>query len=161
MTPVALGDLPSQQPVPTGLMQFKRGAIDAQVVCPADNSIMYDGAGSPMQIYLTTGSRPGWWVIRAENIFVIADAAWYYFAWYVQLGPTADVNGIQNQYAHHRLHSAVSWQQSCIDTVYYLNPNTTYAATMRFRDRQAGTVYYFTGPNYCYISGEFIAEGSL
>ena len=160
MSPVALGALPSEQPVPTGLQQFKRGASAAQVVCPANNSIMYDNAGAPMQVAITTGSRPGWWVIRAENIFIIGDAAWYYFAWYVQLSP-ADATGWSIDYAHHRLHSALGWQQSCIDTAFKLNASTTYTATMYFRDRQAGTVYYFTGPEYCTISGEFIAEGSL
>jgi hypothetical protein len=160
VSPVNLGDLPSQQPVPTGLAQLKRGASDAQTVCPADNSIMYDGAGSPMRIAITTGSRPGWWVIRAENIFIIGDAAWYYFAWYVQLSP-ADALGISNEYAHHRLHSIPGWEQSCIDTAYRLNANTTYTATMIFRDRQGGTVYYWTGKDYCTIGGEFVAEGSL
>jgi hypothetical protein len=160
MTPVALGALPSNQPAPTGLVQYKRGAANAQTVCPADSYAMGDGAGGYMQIGITTGARPGWWIIRAENIFIIADAAWYYFAWYVNLN-VADANGIQNEYAHHRLHSALGWEQSCIDTAYRLAANTSYLATMVFGYRQAGTVYYWTGPDYCTIQGEFIGEGSL
>jgi hypothetical protein len=160
VSPVNLGDLPSTQPVPTGLGQIKRGAADAQVVCPANYDIFYDGAGNPMRIAITTGSRPGWWVIRAENIFVLADAAWYYAAWSVTLN-MADVNGINSEFAHMHLHSALGWNVSCIDTAYRLNANTTYLATMYMRDRQAGTWYYWSGPNYSYISGEFIAEGSL
>jgi hypothetical protein len=160
MSPVNLGDLPSQQPVPTGLQQFKRGANNVGVVCPADNTIMYDGAGVPMRVTITTVTRPGWWVIRAENIFLLNDAAWYWFAWYVKLEP-ADALGVSSDYAHHRLHASLGWEQSCIDAAYKLNPMTTYWATMYFRDRQAGTVNYFSGPDYCTISGEFIAEGSL
>jgi hypothetical protein len=160
MTPVALGDLPSQQPAPTGLVQFKRGAANAQTICPGNNSIMYDGAGSPMRISLTTGSRPGWWIIRAENIFLLADATWYWFAWYILVEPS-DLDGYGNQMAHGRLHSALSWNQSCLDAAYRLNANTAYQCTMYFRDRQAGSFYYWTGPDYCTLSGEFIAEGSL
>jgi hypothetical protein len=159
MTPVKLGDLPSNQPAPTGLVQFKRGAANAQTVCPADHNAMGDGAGGYMQIGITP-TRPGWWVIRAENIFIIADGAWYYFAWYVKLDP-ADADGNYQDYAHHRLHSALGWQQSCLDTAFRLNAGQAYLATMVFRDRQAGTVYYWTGPDYCTISGEFVGEGSL
>jgi hypothetical protein len=162
MSPVALGDLPSNEPVPTGRVSLKRGASNSGVVCPPNNSIMYDGPGSPwpMYVYVDTGSRPGWWIIRAENIFILSDAAWYYFAWYVRLDPP-DADGVSIEYGHHRLHSALGWQQSCIDAAFRLNPNTHYEATMYFRDRQAGTVSYFTGPDYCTIGGEFIAEGSL
>lgn len=160
MTPVNLGDLPSNQPAPTGLGQLKRGAANAQTLCPANGYAMGDGAGGYMQIGITTGSRPGWWVIRAENIFIIGDAAWYYFSWYVNLNQ-ADANGIQNEMCHGRIHSAIGWQHYAIDTAYRLNPNTSYLATMVYGSRQAGTHYYWTGPDYCTIGGEFIAEGSL
>jgi hypothetical protein len=160
MSPVNLGDLPSQSPAPTGLGQLKRGASNAQTATPADNSILYDGAGAPMRIALTTGPRPGWWLVRAETIFIIGDGAWYYFAWYVQLSP-ADADGIQNHYAHGRLHSAIGWEQSCIDAAYRLNPSTSYTATMMYGYRQAGSHYYWTGPDYTTIAGEFVAEGSL
>jgi hypothetical protein len=161
MSPVKLGDLPSNQPVPTGKIQFKLAGPAAAVVCPPNNTIMGDNSGNPMQIAITTPpTRGGWWVIRAENIFSLADGAWYYFAWYVQLSP-ADADGKSIDYAHHRLHNALGWQQSCLDTAFKLNANTAYTCAMYFRDRQAGTVYYFTGPEYCYISGEFIAEGSI
>lgn len=159
MSPVKLGDLPSNEPIPTGKVQMKRGASNVGIVCPANNTIMYDGAGAPMQIAITP-TRPGWWVIRAENIFILSDAAWYYFAWYVNLAP-ADANGNSIDYAHHRLHNAIGWQQSCLDTAFKLNANTAYTASMYFRDRQAGTVQYYGGPEYCMIAGEFIAEGSI
>ena len=159
MSPVNLGDLPSHQPVPTGLGQLKRGATDNEGGAPADHSMMTDGWGSPMQIAITP-TRPGWWVIRAETIFRNLDAAWYYFAWYVKCSP-ADMDGVADEYCHGRLHSFIQWQHYALDTVYKLAANTTYTATMYFGYRQAGTVYMYYGPNYTYISGEFIAEGSL
>jgi hypothetical protein len=159
MTPVNLGDLHSNEPVPTGLVQLKRGQIDGQSPF-ADWSYIYDGVGGPMQIAITTGNRPGWWVIRAETIFSIADAAWYFFHWFVRCSPV-DENGWGDDHNYHRLHSALSWQQSCLDTAYRLKANTTYTATMFCAGRQAGTIYYWTGSTYHYIKGEFIAEGSL
>ena len=160
MTPVNLGDLPSNEAAPTGRVQFKRGAANAQVLCPIDHTAMGDGAGSPMRLEIWGQTRPGWWVFRAENIFIIGDNAWYWFAWYIKLEP-ADENGVSQEFAHHRLHSALGWQQSCIDTAFKLKANQYYIATMTFRDRQAGSVYYWTGPDYCTLSAEYIAEGSL
>ena len=159
MSPVNLGALPSNQPAPTGLCQIKRGAADAQSVCPANNTAMLDGAGAPMRIAITP-ARAGWWVIRAETIFILADAAWYYFSWYIQLSP-ADANGWSADYSFHCLHNAVGWRQNAIDAVFLLNASTAYTATMMFNVRQAGTVSYWTGSTYCYIAGEFIGEGSV
>src|SRR3954465_9540316 len=101
MTPVNLGQLPSDQPVPTGLCQFKRGVSSAQVVVPADNTAFGDNAGGLMRIAITP-QRAGWWIIRAQTIFTLADATWYYLAWNVTLNP-ADANGIVTEAAHHRL----------------------------------------------------------
>ena len=158
MTPVALGELPSQQPVPTGFGQIKRGQVDGQSPW-GDWNYLYDGAGGLMQIAITP-TRPGWWVIRAETIFSMLDAAWYFFHWFVRCSP-ADANGITDEHNYHRLHSSLSWEQSCLDTAFKLNANTTYTATMFCAGRSAGSIYYWTGGTYTYISGEFIAEGSL
>jgi hypothetical protein len=159
MTPVNLGDLPLVQPIPTGLGQLKRGAWGGEGNVPADGAAFYDPY-VPMQIAITTGPRPGWWVIRAEAIFRILDAAWYYFSWYVDISPR-DATYASPDYCHGRLHSAISWQHYALDTAFRLAANTSYTATMYFNNRQAGTIYTFYGENYLYIGGEFIAEGSL
>jgi hypothetical protein len=159
MTPVNLGDLPSAQPIPTGLGQLKRGASANEYGCTGPNPFS-DGAGGSMQIAITTGSRPGWWIVRAETIFRLLDSAWYYFAWSVRLSP-ADALGVSQEMGHGRLHVIPSWQHYAIDTVYKLNANTTYTAAMWFEYHQAGTVMIYLGPEYTYIGGEFIAEGSL
>lgn len=159
MTPVTLGDLSSTQPIPTGLGQLKRGAWEGEGNVPADGGLFSD-AYSPLAISITTGTRPGWWVVRSEMIFRILDAAWYYFAWGIRCSP-ADLDGIADQSSHGRLHSAISWQHYACDAVYRLAANTTYTANPYFAYRQGGTIYAYYGPNYMYIGGEFIAEGSL
>ena len=159
MTPVKLGDLPSNEPAPTGLVQVKRGTVGAGTQSWADYNYFLDGAGNPMQIAITP-TRPGWWIVRAETIFSIADGAWYYCEWRVRCSP-ADANGIGDDFNYHRLHSALSWQQACLDTAFKLNANTTYTASMVIGGHSAGTWYYWAGAPYHYIKGEFIAEGSL
>lgn len=159
MTPVALGDLPSNQPAPTGLVQVKFGAVGSGQQNWADYNFFQDGAGALMQIAITP-NRPGWWVIRAETIFSILDGAWYYCEYRVRCSP-ADANGIGDDFNYHRLHSALSWQQACLDTAFKLNAGQTYTATMLMGGRNAGTWYYWSGPDYHRIMGEFVAEGSL
>ena len=160
MTPVNLGDLPSAEPVPTGLGQLKRGNQDGQVQW-ADWTQMYHDSAPLYEMRISIyPPRPGWWVIRAENIFLMAEAAWYYFHWFVRCSP-ADANGITDEHNYHRLHSALNWQQSCIDTAFKVNASTYYEAGMFYGGRSGGTVYRWTGSTYSYISGEFIAEGSL
>lgn len=162
MTPVNLGDLPSNQPVPTGLVQIRRGKAGQGQLPFRDNTIMYEEINFDLwPLYITIGTtRPGWWVIRAENIFSIVDATWHYFNWFVRLSQP-DENGIQDEYNYHRLHSALSWQQSCLDTAFKLKANTYYEATAYFGGRSGGTIYRWGGPEYTYIKGEFIGEGSL
>ena len=162
MTPVNLGDLPSNEAAPTGLVQIRRGVVGAGQVQWSDHSPMYENVGSPwpMYIYISTGNRPGWWVIRAETIFSMADAAWYYFHWYIHLSQ-ADENGVQDDHNYKCQHSALSWQQSCLDTAFKLKANAYYEATMYYGGRSGGTVYRWCGADYTYIKGEFIAEGSL
>jgi hypothetical protein len=125
----------------------------------ADGTVFNDPY-SPLTISITTGSRPGWWVVRSEMIYRILDSAWYYFAWGIRCTP-ADVNGISEEMSHGRLHAIPSWQHYACDAVYRLAANTTYTAAVYFAYRQGGTIYAYYGPNYMYIGGEFIAEGSL
>lgn len=162
MTPVNLGDLPSNESAPTGNVQVKRGKVGVGQEGWNSQSPMYiepPPSAWPMYIY-TQSKYAGWWVIRAETIFSLADATWQYFNWYVHLS-SPDENGIQNEYNYHRLHSALSWQPSCLDTAFKLKGNTYYEATMYFGDRSGGTLYRWCGAEYSYIKGEFIAEGSL
>ena len=60
------------------------------------------------------------------------------------------------------MHSAQGWTESCINTVYRLAANTAYYAEMYWPNASSGyNQSYFAGPDYQYISGEFVGEGSI
>ena len=164
MSPTNLGDLPSNQPAPTGLCQIKRGGGGGVNYSNgiAQGTTISDGAGGYMTIAVTP-PRPGWWIIRAETIWLMLDATWAYFTWCVSCNPV-DANGWGGgggDWNHMSQHSAQGWQESCIDTAYRLNANTTYTAGMYWGYSQGWTQQIYTGGDYTYISGEFIEDGSL
>jgi hypothetical protein len=157
MSPAYLGALPLDQPAPTGLVQLKRGA-GGQIAVPGNYSPLVDGIGGTMKIAITP-TRPGWWCLRAETIF-ITNANWISFAWYIEVLP-ADYNGDQSTWNYCTMHSAQGWQQSCLDATYRLKANTAYTAEMRFAFTQGEQQYFYAGPGYTFIAGEFVGEGRL
>lgn len=163
MTPVNLGALPSNQPVPTGLCQIKRGT-PATGTITWNNTVsvrpLEDGSGQPMRIAITP-TRPGLWLIRAETIWSSPDATWTYFHWGVRCVPL-DANGEGDDRNHHAMHSALGWTESVVNTVYRLNAGTAYYAEMYWPNASSGfNQGYFSGQDYHCIMGEFVAEGSL
>jgi len=162
MTPVNLGDLPTNSPVPLGTCQLKRGAVDGQVnytSANADGTVILDGAGAPMQIQVTPAVN-SWWLIRAEMIWSSPDAAWSYQQVRIDLTP-ADLDGFSKDYAMLPIHSALSWQDVNIHTAYRIAANTLYTARLCWVTSNAYNHYMWTGKDYTYISGELIAEGSF
>lgn len=162
MTPVNLGQLPTDQPAPTGLCQVKRGVANTSTPLTSGSGVvsLLDGAGAPMRISITP-SRPGWWLVRAETMWVLSDAAWYYCHWGVRCVPL-DADNRGDDRNHMCIHSALSWQESVINTAYRLNANTAYYCEMYWPNSvNAGTWNYHTWYEYHYIFGEFIEDGSL
>lgn len=160
MSPTNLRDLPSSQPAPTGLCQLKQGqGVGVTYSNAAQYQTITDGAGNPMQIQITP-TRPGWWVVRGETIWVANDAAWYYFTWYLSISPT-DADGWSADYNHMCQHSYQGWMQSCIDTVWRLNAGVAYTARMNWGYSQGGSQQMYSGSTYTSLMGEFIGEGVL
>jgi hypothetical protein len=161
MSPTNLGDLPSNEPAPTGLVQLKRGVANQTDGYTNNNpigTVLTDGAGGRMEIAITP-ARPGWWLIRAENIIYSPDAIWTYCYWEVFLTPN-DADNVNLAIAYLPLHSALSWNESCIDTAHRLNAGVAYKAQMRWRANSGYSHGFWTGPDYCYIMGEFVEDGS-
>lgn len=163
MTPINLGDLPSNQPVPTGLCQIKRGTPTTGTIT-WNNTVsirpMEDGNGQPMRIAITP-QRAGWWIIRAETIWSSPDPTWSYFHWGVRLVPL-DLDGAGDDRMHHCMHSAQGWTESALNTVYRLGAGIAYYAEMYWPNASSGyNQSYFSGQDYHYIMGEFVGEGSI
>jgi hypothetical protein len=162
MSPINFGQLPSDQPVPTGLCQIKRGVSNVSIAVTAASGVvaLQDGAGAPMRISITP-PRPGMWLIRAETMWVLSDAAWYYCHWGVRCVPL-DADGRGDDRNHHCIHSALSWTEQVINTAYRLNAGVAYYCEMYWpASANAGTWNYHCYPEYHYISGEFLEDGSL
>lgn len=163
MSPINLDALPSNQPAPTGLCQIKRGgAAVGGITLNNTFSVrpLEDGNGQPMRIAITP-QNAGYWVIRAETIWSSPDAAWDYFHWGVRCVPL-DADGYGDDRNHHAMHSALSWTESVINTVYRLNAGTAYYTEMYWPNASSGyNQTYFASQDYHYIMGEFVAEGTL
>lgn len=162
MSPINLGELPTDQPAPTGLCQIKRGIANASTALTSGSGVvpLYDGSGGPMRVSITP-NRPGWWVIRCETMWVLSDAAWYYAHWGVRCVPL-DADGRGDDRNHMCIHSALSWTEQVINTAYRLRPSVPYYAEAYWPNSvNAGTWNYHTYPEYHFISGEFIEDGAL
>lgn len=162
MTPISLGQLPSNQPVPNGLCQIKRGTANTSIGWYSGVAVqpLQDGSGNPMRIAITP-ARSGWWVIRAETMWVLSDAAWYYAHWGVRCVPL-DADGRGDDRNHMCLHSALSWTEQVINTAYRLNAGTPYYAEQYWpNSANAGTWNYHVYWEYHSIMGEFIEDGAL
>jgi hypothetical protein len=162
MSPTNLGQLPVNQPPPTGLCQIKRGAANGVVNYSQGVGVtpISDGASGVMRINITP-PRAGWWVIRAEAIWTLADAQWYYCQLGLRLVPL-DADGRGDDRNHICIHNALSWQEMCFNSAYRLNAGVAYYAEMYWpQSANAGTWGVWTGPDYTFIFGEFIEDGSL
>ena len=162
MSPVNFGSLPNSQPAPTGLVQLKRGAtaVDIQWNNTVPAQPMQDGSGQPMRISITP-ARAGWWLIRAETIWRTPDGVWTYFHWGVRLQP-ADADGWFDDRNHHTMHSVMVWTESVVNTAFRLNAGVAYYCDMWWPNASLGyNENYYTDPQYHFIAGEFIEDGSL
>ena len=161
--PVNIGNLPSDQPAPTGLCQIKRGVLGSSV--NVNNTVpvqpIYDQpGGSPMRISITP-ARAGWWLIHAGSIWNQLDGGWQYWHSGVRLVPL-DALGQGDDRNHHCQHPALGYCESIINTAYRLNANTAYYAEMFWPCASNGyTQQYATAPEWLYILGEFVEDGSL
>src|SRR3954453_5006559 len=162
MSPTNFGALPSNQAAPTGLCQIKRGVNPVAIVWTTANAVepLQDGAGGYMRISITP-PRAGWWIIRAETIWALGEAAWYYMHWGVRISP-ADALGATEDRNHHCLHSALGWTEQVINTAYRLNAATSYYAEMYWPcATNGGSWNYYTASVFHYIMGEFVEDGPL
>lgn len=142
---------------------IKRGAVAGeigwQINAPGPTPLQ-DGAGGAMAISLTP-PRDGWWIIRAETIWRIAEANWYWWYWSVALN-RADVNGWSQDYAHMTAYNGCSWTESCIDTAFRVAAGIPYTAYAYWPNASnGGTQVYYTGPEFHSLQGEFCADGRV
>ena len=162
MSPTNLGQLPSQQPAPTGLVQRKQGVAEAVITwnntVPAQG--LQDGGGGLMAIYTPTITRECWWLIHAETMWLQVEAYWIAFEWGVDLN-TTDLNNFIRAKTQRNQHSALGWQGSAVDMAYRLAAGASYSCVMVWLYSGGWNQQYHVHPRFHYIEGELIGEGAL
>jgi len=155
-----LGELPSNKPLPNGLVQIKRGLADAEANAVVD-TIMADGGGGYMQISFTPEYACSW-IIKAQTIMGgYSDGnGWRRCDLSVELN-TPDVNGIQEGFrAPHQLYdyNIVSWRTMGAQAMFSLSPGVAYTAYFVCRAISANYCRYYTGPLWHRIIGRVATE---
>jgi hypothetical protein len=162
VSPTNLADLPSASPPNTGVGSVRRGSTAAGITW--NNTVserpMEDGGGSPMRLSRTP-TRPGWWLIRAQSIWVVQEAVWVYWHWGVRLVPL-DADGRGDDRNHMASHNALQWNESVINTAYRLNAGVPYYVEMYWPSSSSGyNQQYWCAADFLTLTAEFYEDGSL
>jgi hypothetical protein len=162
VTPKTLGQLSSNQPAPTGLVQCKRGAVEGTIrwnnTVPAQG--LQDGAGQLMALYLTTPPQRGWWLLHAQALWLqIEPDAWTSIEWGIDLN-VPDLTGRIRHKLQTSQHAFMGWITTHIDCAYFLEASTAYSCVMMWLYSSGWNQEYHCNGMYHYIEGEFVGEGA-
>jgi hypothetical protein len=166
MTPTNLAALPSNQPIPNGRVQIKRGAADTifGLGFTQDPQPIPDGGGGFMQISYTP-RYPCYWVVHC-NIMAHGNAAgggWRTFQFSIHISPN-DADGV-SETAGGSLpvydNTTVEWRTASVGAMFRLNAGTAYTAILYFDDVSSSNVGMHTGNMWCRIMGRIVGEGVL
>lgn len=162
MTPVALGELNPNAPVPTGSRQLKRGAANVlrqyNNQTPAGTPIYDNSTGTiPMQIAVTP-QYDCWWRISAMMIWTSPDVIWSRIDTRAMLSQPGE-DGFQAAYALCRCHNSISYQQAPIETVYALKAGVAYTCTLQMTASSNNNQQVYCGPFYLWIAGQTVGMG--
>ena len=152
----ALGNLPTNQPLPVGSAQRKLGVAEATAVIP-NNYCFMDGAGGQMVIGVTP-TRACVWVVQANFIYNHGVAAWYRFDAGITLNQ-ADQRGVS---VGHRgatsQYPVYGWASFASSAMFYLAANVTYYAYLWGWITDNETVYHQAG-RHLNLFGYTLGEG--
>ena len=165
MTPVNLGALPSNLPIPNQRVQIKRGTIwtEAQVSnLVASGTKLGDGSGGFMEISYTP-RYPCMWLVRSNTMWHGQTGGWQRCDHALLITP-ADVNGVTM--GHQRcmtLHdnNAVEWRTYAASAMFRLAAGITYTAYLAFWYSSGYYQAYCTLAGYHRIFGVVLGEGEI
>ena len=165
MTPVNLGQLPTDQPAPLGQGQVKPGVTDGTTNYNNTSPNGYpltdapSGGGNPMRLSLTP-QYDCWWRVTALGIWTTGDAAWTRADWGIDLAP-ADADGYSRTTSPVWMHSATSWEHSRCTALFRLKAGIVYTATAVWISSDGYGHQVWNGSTYWSITGHTIAEGRI
>lgn len=165
MTPVILGSLPSNLPLPNQRVQIKRGV--ASTSPEVSNLITYgsklsDGGGGYLEISYTP-RYPCYWLIRGNVMWHGKDGGWQRADMGVRISP-ADVDGIALGHQRCTLmynNTVVEWKTVSVSAMFHLAAGIAYTAYLSFEYSSGYWQRYHTGGPYTRIFGVVLGEGEV
>ena len=165
MTPINLGTLPSNLPLPNQRVQIKRGVVDSAP--QVSNLVTYgsklsDGAGGFMEISYTPRYDCRW-LVRSNTMWHGVSGGWQRADHGIMISP-ADADGVI--YGHRRcmLHydnTTVEWRTASVSAMFRLTAGIAYTAYLAFTYSSGYWQAYHTGKPYTRIFGVVLGEGEL
>jgi hypothetical protein len=165
VSPVNLGALPSNLPVPNQRVQIKRGVSDsAQTVSNlvAAGTKLSDGAGGFMEISYTPRYNC-YWLVRCNSIWHGVSGGWQRCDHGIYITP-ADLDGVTQ--GHQRPmalydNTTVEWRTAAVSHMFRLAAGIAYTAYMAFAYSSGYYQQYWTGPQFTRIFGVVLGEGEV
>ena len=166
MTPTNLADLPSNQPIPNGRVQIKRGVgADGAVnfnTGTAAGTKFPDNAGGFIQISYTP-TVPCFWIVHSNVMgHGYADGSgWRRWDHTIRITP-ADADGIAvGCQCPHELYdnTTVEWRTIAGSALFRLNAGVAYTAYLAHEYLSAGTAVLYIGQIWSRIVGRIVGEG--
>ena len=136
MTPLNLGDRPTDQPLPVHSVQRKFSSGLGAIAMPVAGTVL--GSTDPMTITVTPPRRC-FWVIEASILRAAAAGTWVRQDWGLSLVPT-DLYGRTLCQCANGMEQGGNWWIDTCSTEYYLEANTAYTCRM-ISSIQAGNYY--------------------
>jgi hypothetical protein len=161
VSPTTLGQLPSDQPAPTGQVQRRQGTANTTI--DMNNQVTYgtvlqDGSGANMTLSVTP-TRRALWLVHAQTMWIQVDPLWMSYEVGLFLSP-ADRNSWNTFKTQNSQHPAIGWRTVVLDALWSLEANTTYYCSLVWLYSSGYTQRYHTYPYYHFIEAELIEEGN-
>ena len=154
MTPINLGDRPTNAPLPVHSVQRNLAAALGQLAFPAAGTVL--GSTSPMRIAVTPPRRC-YWICEAALIQGAPAGTWARQDWSLTLTPS-DLNGRNTVQCANGLEHGGNYMTDTAGTAWFLEANTAYTCQMVSAIAAAGGFYYMQEV-HTYLFGYTIGDG--
>lgn len=165
MTPITLGVLPSNLPLPNQRVQIKRGQADGAPEVSnliASGTKLSDGAGGYMEISYTP-RYDCCWLVRSNVMWHGVDGGWQRVDHGIILSP-ADFDGVTNGHTRCMLvynNTVVEWRTAACSAMFRLRAGVAYTASLQFIYSSGYWQRYHHGFPYTRLFGVVLGEGEV
>ena len=145
MSPVMLGNQPSEQPLPTGVTAQQPGIVEGGAAWPPSLNYLYADVGVPFVVGPVALPTRFWWVVSATIMSYCSGAVWQRYDYMLRLVgldgvPKNDLNG------HVSVQKADSteqaWRSVSISNYFYCEANIAYRAQLLSASSSPNQIYH-------------------